>query len=85
MYLPFRENGVFCLSFHYHMYGINMGILDVFVLERKREHIVWRMSGYRGTDWLFGEVLMRLREGDQVRLKRQPSHNNNNNNNNNTV
>ena len=48
------------------MFGLDMGSLDVFVAGHGLEHIVWRMSGYKGPEWRFGEVLILLRGNDKV-------------------
>ena len=66
MYLPFTSEGTFCLYFHYHMLGWHIGILDVLVESGDRDNIVWRTVGQKGTEWLYGQVFIQLREGDRV-------------------
>lgn len=65
-YLPFNKDGVFCLSFYYHMYGFNIGNLELFVLSNKHETVLRRVNGQEVHKWLYTETLVRLQNGDRI-------------------
>lgn len=46
-----------CLQFWYHMYGRNIGELDVILKTNKTERLVWRQEGKdHGDKWIFAET-----------------------------
>ena len=47
-----------CLNFFYHMYGISMGDLNVYVRNEfdEQEVLLWSMSGNQGTKWKQAKV-----------------------------
>ena len=46
-----------CLSFYYHMYGADIGTLDVTMEHNAGAgHPVWKVSGEQGLDWKKAEI-----------------------------
>ncbi len=61
-----QYNGPICISFAYHMFGVNMGRLEVRVGTRN----VWQMSGNQGNTWREAQVATTLLSGEGVRIQR---------------
>lgn len=58
-----------CLSFYYHMYGLNIRGLAVYLqtLSGSR-HLLWRLNGEQGDDWRFASVLLRIPEKQAIKV-----------------
>ncbi|XP_067654295.1 MAM and LDL-receptor class A domain-containing protein 1-like isoform X2 [Haliotis asinina] len=47
-----------CLTFWYHMYGISIGTLNVYVLRNGARSSIWQLSGNQGNSWKVAEVAL---------------------------
>eukprot|EP00058_Branchiostoma_floridae_P026505 XP_002611996.1 hypothetical protein BRAFLDRAFT_86955 [Branchiostoma floridae] len=53
---PPRDDG-YCLDFYYHMYGVNVGDLNVYLFTGVRqEDLDWSMTGNQGNQWLRASI-----------------------------
>ena len=54
----------YCLSFYYHMIGMDLGSLSVSAVptDGGDEKMVYRLNGTRGEDWIHAHVNMQLAE-----------------------
>lgn len=59
-----------CLSFYFHMYGLNVRELAVYVqtLSGSR-HLLWRLNGEQGNDWKFASVPLRIPKKQAIKVK----------------
>ena len=48
-----------CLEFWYHMYGVNMGSLAVYITDNVRTSNVWTKSGNQGNRWQKGRATLK--------------------------
>ena len=56
-----------CFSFYYHMYGANMGRLNLFTLnERKSLKLIWGKEGQQGNEWFHQTLTIKSTEKYQV-------------------
>lgn len=58
-----------CLSFYFHMYGLNIRELAVYVqtLSGSR-HLLWRLNGEQGNDWKFASVPLRIPKKQAIKV-----------------
>ena len=68
MYLPYKSVGQLCLSFYYHMFGSDMGTLEVIARTGHKYRILWKKSGQHGRKWYFAETPIDLRPKERVRI-----------------
>ena len=67
------QTGSACASFYYHMYGINIGSLNVYVKKQTSSgssHLgppVWGRQGNQGNRWIMGQVALTQSQSFQVR------------------
>ena len=59
-----------CLSFYFHMYGLNIRELAVYVqtLSGSR-HLLWRLNGEQGDDWKFASVPLSIPKKQAIKVK----------------
>ena len=48
-----------CFKFYYHMYGADMGELNVYIKESYATTLVWKLNGEQGNAWKQATVLIR--------------------------
>ncbi|XP_067136226.1 meprin A subunit beta-like [Centruroides vittatus] len=66
--LPTVENtGSMCLTFYYHMYGVDVTTLKVLAIVEEQEHFLWRKEGNLGDLWRSARVELLL-EGSSFRI-----------------
>ena len=59
-----------CLSFYFHMYGLNIRELAVYAqsLDDSR-HLLWRLNGTHGDTWKFASVPLRIPKKEAIKVK----------------
>ena len=58
-----------CFQFWYHMYGTNMGRLELFLLSRGGEiSLLWYKSGHQGDKWIQQIVNIKNSKSYQIRF-----------------
>ncbi|KAI0209304.1 Zinc metalloproteinase dpy-31 [Lamellibrachia satsuma] len=62
LFVPRLCAGLYCLTFHYNMFGFHTGSLSVAVQSRT----LWSLSGPHGKEWLSHSFDVTLQDGDQV-------------------
>ncbi|XP_046857373.1 MAM and LDL-receptor class A domain-containing protein 1-like isoform X5 [Xenia sp. Carnegie-2017] len=45
-----------CFSFVYHMYGAEMGTLNIYLEYKVKKSLLWSLSGNQGNQWWYGQV-----------------------------
>ena len=45
-----------CFTFWYHMYGSDIGALNLYEQVGSKETLIWRLSGNKGNNWYSGQV-----------------------------
>ncbi|XP_070565435.1 MAM and LDL-receptor class A domain-containing protein 2-like isoform X2 [Ptychodera flava] len=50
-------NGHKCISFWYHMYGSNLGELEVIIQSGSRTNRAWHREGGQSSDWLYAQFM----------------------------
>lgn len=54
--VPLRATGIMCISFYYHMRGIDIGTLQVYTEIGGLRVIVWSMQGEQGDIWQLSKI-----------------------------
>lgn len=57
-----------CLQFWYHMYGGEIGSLNVFIKIKDSETKVWSQQGNQEDRWIYAQVSIKEKRQFQVRL-----------------
>ena len=61
------HRGYMCVSFYYHMAGINMGGLTFYVIDSMLGvRPVWTQAGHAGKDWIYFNKTIYASENMQV-------------------
>ncbi|XP_020614679.1 MAM and LDL-receptor class A domain-containing protein 1-like [Orbicella faveolata] len=47
-----------CVQFWYHMHGLHVGSLSIYLKNNQSETLVWRLSGDQGNRWRFGQMAL---------------------------
>ena len=53
-----EPNEVVCVQFWYHMHGLDIGSLSIYLKTNQSETLVWRLSGDQGNRWRFGQTVL---------------------------
>lgn len=53
-----EPNEVVCVQFWYHMHGLDIGSLGIYLKTNQSETLVWRLSGDQGNRWRFGQTVL---------------------------
>lgn len=53
-------NGDYCLSFWFHMYGADIGSLNVHIVDSTGDNTVWSRSGDQGNSWFKAVVPLQI-------------------------
>lgn len=59
-------DGTRCLSFFYHMSGVNINALNVYMLIGTSTELIWTRYGDQGTEWHMANITIAYFQGDQV-------------------
>ena len=66
---PYLVSAYRCVSFQYHMWGKDIGRLDVAIAfkgEEKARKLKWRLSGDQGDSWREGKIQVQQNEAFKV-------------------
>ena len=59
-----------CFKFYYHMYGVNVGDLRVYIKESFGATLLWKLNGNQGNVWNYATIQIQPRLGNfQVNSK----------------
>ncbi|XP_077867591.1 thyroid hormone-induced protein B-like [Saccoglossus kowalevskii] len=63
-FIPNEFPGHVCVRFYYHMYGANIGTLNVYIGNHGNQFdpLMWSMTGESGNEWLKADVDVRLKD-----------------------
>lgn len=64
-----EANQAVCLQFWYHMHGLGIGNLSIFMKTNQTETLVWWLSGDQGKRWRFGQTALNNPSLYKVRCK----------------
>ena len=53
-----ESNETTCFQIWYHMHGVHIGSLSVYLSTNQSEKLVWRQSGDKGNRWRFGQAAL---------------------------
>ena len=53
-----EPNEAVCVQFWYHMHGLDIGSLSIYLKTNQSETLVWRLSGDQGNRWRFGQTAL---------------------------
>lgn len=62
-----RTTGTLCVSFWYHMYGVHINTLNMYLKNNGALNNLWTKSGNQGNKWINGLVDINSVNGNQVR------------------
>lgn len=59
-----------CLSFYFHMYGLNIRGLAVYTQSLSgSRHLLWRLNGEHGDAWKFASVPLQIPKDQTIKVK----------------
>ena len=66
MYIP-DQSGKDCLTFWYHMHGVNIGMLNVYLRQQNQQDVnIWRQQGNQPDLWYYATVPLNAVQQYQV-------------------